>query len=370
MQQLKNRIPRILFIARDDGGCGFFRCVQPATFIQRAGLAETKVILNVAPEADLLWADLVVMQEMGSVNASNIAQFLLKNRIPYMTEFDDFLHHVSPRNTSGYPAWNPGTLYVHRAMEMTRTAMGVTVSTNQLAREYFPYNPTVYVVPNYLDEEKWTNPLTKHNDGKVRIGWCGGNAHGDDLKMVAGVLHKVVKEAKGKVIFETMGMTKQELRGVFPFDEFSASCPHCGYEGELHHYPGEDLNQYSMALAGKGWDIAIAPVIENSFGNAKSDLKIKEYAATGYPTVASPVMPYREAALNGADIRFAGTFEEWYTNLKDLIKHPEKREDMARANKEWIKQYWIQNNTERIFEVYAQVLQKAALVLGKRTVVQ
>ena len=351
---------------RDDGGCGFFRCRQPGNYIKRMGLAETKVVLRTPLDQDLLSADLIILQETGSVNGARIVKFCLENKIPYMAEFDDFVQHVSPHNAAGYQAWNPSTLYTYRAMEAAKTAIGLTVSTNQLAREYFPYNPLIYVVPNYLDQEKWDNPIVKRNDGKIRIGWCGGNAHGDDLQMIGKVMEKIVKEYKGNVVFETMGMTKRELSGVFPFEEFTATCPHCGYEGELHHFPGESQNDYPLILASKGWDIAVAPVIDNAFGNCKSDLKIKEYAAAGIPIIASPVVPYREAADSNAQIVFARTFEEWYNGLKDLIEHPEKRDEMVRKNREWVKDYWIQNNAQKVYEAYAQVIDKAELVLGKR----
>jgi glycosyltransferase involved in cell wall biosynthesis len=353
-------------VARDNGGCGFYRCRQPAEFIKRMGLAEVEVFQNVAPEDKILAADLVIMQEMGSVNAGNLMHFMVDNKIPYVAEFDDFIQHVSPHNLAGYGAWNPGTLFVNRAMALARGAMGMTVSTPQLAREYFPYNQTIYVVPNYLDKDRWDVPVVKRNDDKIRIGWAGGNAHADDLKMIAKVLDKIVKEFKGKVIFETMGMTKNELAGVFPMTDFTNVCPSCGYEGELHHYPGELLDQYPLVLASKGWDIAVAPVINNSFNNCKSDIKIKEYSAMCMPVVASPITPYVEAKQTGADIRFANNFEEWYNVLKELIKNPKERGEMVKKNKEWVANYWIQDNTQKIFEVYLQTIAKAELILGKK----
>jgi glycosyltransferase involved in cell wall biosynthesis len=365
-----NQTPKILFVARDDGGCGFFRCVQPARFLTRTGLAIATSVLQTPTPEQLLDADLVVMQYMGDIAASNIANFCIKNNIPYMTEFDDFIQHVSPRNEGGYHAWNPSTLHVHRSMEMTRRAFGVTVSTPQLAKEYFPYNPLIYVVPNYLDKEKWQHPIVKRNDGKIRIGWVGGNAHADDLKMVSNVLAKIVKEFKGKVIFETMGMTKQELHGVFPMQEFPDQCPSCGYEGELHHFPGESQDNYPMILASKGWDIGIAPVIGNAFGQAKSDIKIKEYAAAGIPIVASPIAPYLGAAKGNAQVLFAETFEEWYSVLKDLIQHPEKRDAIVRHNREWAEGNWIQDNIKKTFEVYAQQIEKARALLPKKKILQ
>jgi len=356
----------ILFVARDDGGCGFFRCVQPSKFLQRSGLCDSKTILQKPTPEDLLNADLVIMQNSGPVEGSNIAKFMLDNNIPFLTEFDDFVHHVSPNNVAGYGGWNPGTLFLNRAMEMSKVACGITVSTNQLAREYFPYNPNLFVIPNYLDKDKWDQPTVKRNDGKIRIGWAGGNAHADDLKMISKVLNKIVKEYNGKVIFETMGMTRHELDGVFPMQVYGETCPSCGYEGELHHYPGESLDNYSMILASKGWDIALAPVINNSFGNCKSDLKIKEYSALGIPMVASPIVPYIESARSGARILFAETFEEWYNQIKELIDNSEKRDQFAKNNKDWISKYWIQDNVEKIFKIYKQIIDRVEKSLGTK----
>lgn len=361
-----SKLPNILFVARDDGGCGFFRCEQPSKFLTQAGLANSVSVLRTPTPDQLMDADLVIMQETGSTNSASLVQFMHKNNIPFIVEIDDFIHHVSPRNLGGYGAWNPSTLYIHRSVEMMKRGVGMTVSTPQLAREYFPYHPYIYVVPNYLDKDRWDNPVVRKSDGKIRIGWCGGNAHADDLKMIAGVLDKLVKEYDGKVIFETMGMTRRELAGVFPMKVQNEVCPSCGYEGELHHYPGEDLQNYPMVLASKGWDIAVAPVIDNSFGNCKSDLKIKEYAAVGIPTVASPVVPYREAIKDGAKILLAETFDEWYQNLKILIDDAEKRALLSHENKAWAEKYWIQDNIGKTFDAYKQIINRVIPILGTK----
>lgn len=367
MQQNMNKKEyNILFVARDDGGCGYFRCLQPAKFITRLGLAKGEYVLQNPTKEQVLNADLVVMQNTGSVEASNLCKFMLENNVPFITEYDDFIQHISPHNHGGYMAWNPSTLFVHRSMESSRIAAGITVSTNQLAREYFPYNPNIYVIPNYLDQEKWDNPIVKKTDGKIRIGWAGGNAHADDLKMISKVLDKIVKEYKGRVIFETMGMTAHELSGVFPMQATNDVCPSCGYEGELHHYPGESLENYPLILASKGWDIAVAPVINNSFGNCKSDLKIKEYAALGIPVVASPVVPYKEAAASNAQILFAESFDEWYNSIKDLIENQVKREQMIKANRDWVSQFWIQDNIGNIFEIYKDIIIRLESSLGTK----
>lgn len=355
---------KIIFISRDDGGCCFFRCIQPASFIKRMGLADTEVLFRTATHEQLRSADLVIFQEIGSVAGSNMARFCLQNGIPYIVEIDDFLQHVSPNNDGGFSAWNPGTLYLHRAMETARAASAMTVSTEQLAREYFPYNRNIFVVPNRLDSDAWDIPIVRRQDGKIRIGWAGGNAHADDLRMVSKVLARITKESDGNVLFETVGMTKHELAGVFPMEEFTATCPHCGFEGELHHFPGEQLANYPLTLAGKGWDIAIAPLIDNAFNNAKSNLKIMEYAALGLPIVATPARPYVDAEKEGAQIVFASTFEEWYEALTILIKDADMRATLATKNREWSQKNWIQDHAKAIFEIYEEVIRQAPARVG------
>lgn len=361
-----NVTPKILYVVRDNGGCGFYRCLQPVKFLNRAGFAKATTVLRSPSPEQLLDADLVVMQEMGSMEAGNIANFLIENKKPFIAEVDDFLHHISPRNLGGFSAWNPGTLYTHRAMEFIRKANALIVSTPQLAREYFPYNENVYVMPNYLDKDVWDIPISRRADGKIRIGWCGGNAHADDLKMVAPVIEKITKEHDGKVIFETMGMLEQELSGVFNGRPSTENpCPSCRHEGTLHHFMGETQENFPGVLASRGWDVAIAPVINNAFGNCKSDLKVKEYAALGYPVVASLVTPYREAQnLHGAPLYLAESFHDWYVNLKLLIDDEELRRNTAKNMKEWAEKNWIQDRIPEIFEIHKDVLMRYAQAHG------
>lgn len=353
---MENRPPRILYVIRDDGGCGFYRCRQPAEYIRRMGLAEVDTVMNRPTPDQMMWADLVVMQEMGSTTAMENIRFCIENKIPFISELDDFIHHVSPNNAGGYGAWNPGTLYIQRACEQMRKSFGMTVSTNWLAREYFPYNSNIFVVPNYLDKEKWSNPIPVKNDGKIRIGWSGGNAHVDDLKTVSKVIDRIVKESDGKVVFETIGMQKVELIKVFDQQDFTETCPKCGYEGEIHNHPGESQDNYPLILASKGWDIAIAPVIDNGFGNAKSDLKLKEYAAIGAAPVASRVAPYEEASQDGCRVSLATTYEEWYNAIDFLLKNKDIRDEYRKKNREWVSRYWIQDNAQKVFEVYTHLL--------------
>ncbi len=348
----------ILYILRDKGGCGFYRCSQPATFLRVRGLMNAIVDFKNTTRQHILQSDIIVFQESGSSISVDAMNFAIENKKPVVIETDDFLHKVSPHNKSGYGAWNPSTLFLHRFVQQMIKSNAVTVSTPQLARELFPYNDKIYILPNFLNEDKWSKlQQTKKNDGLIRIGWAGGNAHKDDLMMISKVIEKIIHEYKGKIKFETMGMIKAELQGVFNnLEEFHEVCPKCNYQGESVTWIGEELDNYPMVLASHGWDIAVAPVINESFGNAKSDLKLKEYSAIGFPIVASDVVPYREALEDGCDVLLAKSFKEWYNNIKELVENPEHREKMRKANKKWVADKWIGENIQLYADVYHQII--------------
>ena len=359
-------LPTVLYIIRDDGGCGYYRCHQPALNLRRMGLFNTITDFKTSNPKHILQADIVVFQELGSPVSLEAFNFAIKNGKPTVIEVDDFLHVVSPNNP-GYGAWNPGTLFLHRSVGQMEKASAMTVATPQLAREYFPFNDNIYVVPNFLSEDKWSNNQVKKKDGFLRIGWAGGNSHIDDLKLVTKVIEKIIGKYKDKVKFEIMGMVKEEMKGVFSgLEPFHETCPKCNYQGDSMVWSPENLDNYPQVLASHGWDIALAPIVDTAFNNAKSDLKIKEYAACGFPTVASYVTPYVEAADNGADIILAKNFKEWYNGIKTLIDNPDLRKNMIEVNKEWIKNYWIEDNIKLYADTYNKIIKDHKRLIIKK----
>ena len=47
-------LPTALFIARDKGGCGYYRCSQPASFLRTRGLMNTIIDFKDRPLANFL----------------------------------------------------------------------------------------------------------------------------------------------------------------------------------------------------------------------------------------------------------------------------------------------------------------------------
>ncbi|WP_141696441.1 glycosyltransferase family protein, partial [Xanthomonas cerealis] len=103
-------------------------------------------------------------------------------------------------------------------------------------------------------------------------GWAGGASHTGDLELIA----DVVQALAGEVHWVFMGMCPERLR------------PHVA---EVH--PGVDFERYPQALAALRLDLALAPLEDNLFNRCKSNLRLLEYGACGYPVIASDLPPYQ-----------------------------------------------------------------------------
>ncbi|MCL2112342.1 MAG: glycosyltransferase [Streptococcaceae bacterium] len=75
-------------------------------------------------------------------------------------------------------------------------------------------------------------------------------------------------------------------------------------------------------------DINLAPLVDNVFNQAKSEIKWLEAALVKVPTLASNLGSFNEMIENDRTGILAST-EEWYDKLEMLVQNPEKRRTIA-----------------------------------------
>lgn len=355
----------ILFIPRDNKGCGFYRMMVPANEIKRQDLAN--VVVNFGWDWEMVkWAHIVIIQRMADLpayEAIDQAQSMGK-RVIY--EIDDFLNAVSPWNPS-FDFWSPMGPNLGRSLKIMQKCDAVQVSTDRLQKEYVLWNPRVEALGNYLDHSlwdqpawtatHWTNYYKKKNDGIIRIGWAGAGSHYHDLQLVEMVLTDLLKKYPN-VHLCLMGYHGQSRRGPNLFQEISGTnslCSHCGQGGQLEKIDGIDLLYYPSKLKECAFDLAIAPLAETSFNQGKSDLKIKEYAALGIPVVATNMKPYSESVKDGFTGFLASTAKEWYDSLELLINDKELRERQGKNIYRWHRQNTIDKHIHEWMQFYGRV---------------
>mgnify|MGYP004706715949 FL=1 len=103
-------------------------------------------------------------------------------------------------------------------------------------------------------------------------------------------------------------------------------------------------------------DINLAPLVDNVFNRAKSEIKWLEAALVNVPTIASDLGSFAQMISEGGTGILASD-TEWYEKLKELIISSEKREILATNALEQILKNEITKEhmdqlTEKINEIY------------------
>ncbi len=152
---------------------------------------------------------------------------------------------------------------------------------------------------------------------------CGAGQHWGDLKMMV----EVVATLSEQVDWVFMGMCPDVLRP---------------YVKEFH--PFVSFADYPAKLATLDLDLAIAPLEVNAFNEAKSNLRLLEYGAMGWPVVCSDVYPFRTSQPPVQ--RVPNTPQAWLQALQPLLKDPALRQHQGQALHDWVSEhYYLSRNT-------------------------
>jgi glycosyltransferase involved in cell wall biosynthesis len=216
-------------------------------------------------------------------------------------------------------------------MRVARLARAVTTTSEVLAEKYRSSGvERVSVIPNQL------NPAvdrSRHNHKGVVIGWIAAAEHQADIRRlgIADALQRVLnKHPQARV--ECIGVDLKLRSERYRHDRFVAF---------------QDLPQRIG-----GFDIGIAPLADIPFNRARSDIKLKEYAASGVPWLASPVGPYR--GLGEQQGGWLVPQDGWYEALDRLVSGRAKRWWLGRRARRWARTQTIEAVADRWEQVFVE----------------
>lgn len=317
--------PRILGVPLS-GGSGAYRVIAPLGALSHAGLCHTTVV-----EARKMFETRV----LNPVELARAAPDSLLLHVPVddkqlaaLRDFKRFspgvfrLFTMDDRITDT-PAKNPYSKHAHKdARFRLRKALAdsdrLIVTTQPLADLCADMIGDIRIVPNRLKRAKWTGfkPLRRQGD-KPRVGWAGAQQHLGDLELV----FDVIRQTADEVDWIFFGMCPAE---ILP------------YVKESHGFV-LDFAAYPAKLASLNLDLAVAPLESNLFNEAKSNLRLLEYGAMGWPVVCSDIYPYRDAPVK----RVPNEPKAWAEAIRERIHDLDAAEQEGDALRCWVLQHYI-----------------------------
>jgi len=201
----------------------------------------------------------------------------------------------------------------------------VTVSAPYLAELASRFNRNVRVLPNCVNADLLDLNRRRGREGRVTVGWAGGQSHLPDWAHAAAWVRPVLQRHAATVDMHFVG---------------------ADYSPLLHHpclWTGwtDDIWDYYRAV---DFDIGLAPLADIPFNRSKSHLKALEYAALGIPVIATDMEPYRDIVVDGVTGYLVSTPEQWDKRLTELICDEAAREEMGAAAKRRAAEFTIQGN--------------------------
>jgi glycosyltransferase involved in cell wall biosynthesis len=266
-----------------------------------------------------------------------VANRLRRNAKALVFEFDDLL--MLKKDDEGAVKDSPTR--ERRFKRLVRLADAV-VTTNehlaQLARRATADPARVHVVPTVIDLQRWEPRKPSNETERVTIGWMGTPSNLHSLEIVQTPLARLCRRYEHlqvKVVCEEP-LAMEGVRWVHK--RFSAK---------------EEVDDI------RTFDIAVAPLVEDSWTRGKVSTKLLAYFAAGLPVVASDVNANRLYIKPGENGFLVGTLAQWEERLAKLIDDPALRRDIggkARASAE--RDYSIAAAVPKYLDLFASLGKK------------
>ena len=208
---------------------------------------------------------------------------------------------------------------------MLRRADLVTVSTPPLAKMARRFNQAVRLIRNAI-EPSWypPRPRSASRDGQPRLLFYGVPVRLRDYAVCRDAVDELAGSGAARRVW--LGSEDPAVRAVVD-------------EARPYVRP---VSAFAAELAKAHPDIGLAPLVDEPFNRARSELHWLEYSMAGAATLASGTMgggPY-EAIRDGMDGLLARNKGEWIEGLRRLSASPALRQELAgRARERVLAEY-------------------------------
>lgn len=162
---------------------------------------------------------------------------------------------------------------------------------------------------------------------KLRIGYPS-TRRPNVAELLANVVTGTLDRHRDNVEFEFIGWMPDALRGV----------PGVTFLPEVKGY-----ENYVALVQQRGWDLALAPLMDSLFENCKTNLKYREYAAFGVPGIYSNVPLYSSCVRHEQTGLLAeNSVDAWLVALDRAITLPALRARIVGAARGDVEKHYAQ----------------------------
>lgn len=289
-------------------------------------------------------ADISVIGAINHPKAIALMQAIKhKYKKPILMEIDDYAINLPACNIASN-SYKHGNIMEWILLKQMELSDGIIVSTKCLKELYSQYNKNINVIQNGVDLEVWENIEKKpKNTDKTRIGFTGSPNHTADIRLIKNVILKIL-EKYSNVEFYFQGCNPEFLQNK---------------ERIITDETWDTVDKYPQRLADANFDIALAPLRDNSFNRGKSNLRYLEMSMLKLPTIASKINDYKDTIIHNENGYLCETENEWIQCLSQLVEDENLRKRIGESAFKYVSEnYDVKNKAVDYINVLKQEVQK------------
>jgi len=200
-------------------------------------------------------------------------------------------------------------------------------------------NKNITVIPNYPPKwwmghfynEKKISENYDANRSRPRILYSGSGAHFD-------VENRVGQKDDFEHVIEAIINTRHKYRWVF-LGAFPLPLQPFVQNGDLEFHPWQHLYSYPEKIYNLNINMMVAPLQNNTFNKAKSDLKYIEACCFGLPVACQDLVTY-----SNAPIKFS-TGEEMIERIDETLEKKGKYMNVCAKFRKVAETRWLENDS-------------------------
>jgi len=346
-------LPRSVNYYADYAGCGWWRMIAP------------ELLLNMYNKSIITGLTTMVLDPRFYNGISSVR--LQRQATPVQLQFLRFLEHGSKEHNykiiyeiddiivkDDIPDYNRCKVafeseeILNSCMEMMTMSDEITV-TCQYMKEYYASktgNKNITVLPNYparmwMDGHYNKAKIQKdfqQNKKKPRIAYVGSGTHID-------VLNKTNQRDDFSHIVDSIIKSRKDFQWVF-VGCFPLACKPFIDRGEMEFVQWFDLMELAKAYTTTNINAVIAPLENNIFNNAKSNIKYLEASTCGIPGIFQDLITYKDAPL-----RF-NSGSDMIDQIKKLTKNTDTYMKYSAKARKYADTMWLDDHLNEFAEVY------------------
>jgi hypothetical protein len=348
-------LPRFLNYYADYSGCGHWRMLWPEQVMNAhsKAIVQGTTVMNV-DERYYIQTKGVRIQRQATPAQLEFVKWLRqladKNNFRLIYEIDDICFHEDIPDYNKYKTAFADPNIRKASQEMMSMVDEISV-TCPFMRDYYKEksgNKNVTVIPNFMPKfwlDRYYNASRTmesydKNKRKPRILYAGSGAHFDvdqRVKFKDDFYHV------NEVIRKTIDKYQWVFLGAHPLPLVDLV-----RSGKVEFHPWKRLYEYGKGLFDLNVNMIVAPLEDNTFNKAKSDLKYIEASALGLPIACQDLCTY-----DNAPIKFK-TGDEMIAQIETTLQDRKRYKSICKKARQYADTRWLEDdkNIDCYLELY------------------